>query len=1030
MLEKKLSRRTLIKGAVALAAVTTGCGGSDESIVAGGGEQFNEEQLVYTSHFGSASHNCGGACGLQMHVTSSGRVARILSDDKRPDQKFIDGGADDLQIRACVRCRSKTTWFSRSDRLLYPLRQDGERGDLSGFVRITWEQAFREIGQKVNTIKDKYGTESMFPHYSSADGSAIPNGARMPFCMLHAISNPDVAPDDAVRDSFNPYKFDYSFVNHMYIWNFFCGGGYGTVSVFQAGNSRQDLVNAEFVLLWGHNICENIWGTNNMYYLTMAKEKNGDDMPIWAVDQRYSRTANSLADRVLTPVAGTDGAVILAMLYHLLKKEVDDGIRGNYLKFDEIKKYVFGFFDEPEPVSYWDVNNETVGGVTKMKHGYGTPVGGSLSAYILGSEDWLVNDGTPGKENLPNLAPSIYPADIGYNTTELWGKYAPIYGQGAKTPEWAEKISGVPAAAIRTLAEMVATRKTTMLVGGSLQRNTEGEQLSWLLYGMMAITLNFGAPGQGTGFMTGKTGTPNVNPFRIPGHAIVQDPKYFKKLYKARYDDDKISFPGVVAPINKYGLPMAAWIDIVDHSNVTDAQLTNDPTLPKYRCTGSTYGDPQVANGAPIKFVMNLGGNALINQAGDAKKCAAIMTDRTKCELVVSNDPFMSPSAQYADYVLPVALPFERSQITAPWVGMGETYIYTREVLKRPGEVKSDYEIICGIAEACSPDSGKFLSADYKTLDEVIQYNLDRTAEAMPEASWENFRNKGIISFPSGVTKLAFQAFRENPTGSPISTSGNANTPGATATGRFEVFSRLIVEDYEAQGFNSIDTNRNLVNGSFATISTAAGDEGYGRFVYPIPMYIPLVEGSHACDHEDGFPDYPAADASGATRHHDPLGLDKDYPFRLISWHMMYRSHSTINNNAYANELYKLGDDGKAAFNDDRLKDTNDIWMDGVYEPVWVNKSQALEDGFSQGDVILMSSPLGTIKVSLMLSESVQPYVAMIGEGGWSCMKNGVDIGGNPNTLISLRRSRINRGNALSNDTRVNLQHLHTYEVK
>ena len=46
-----------------------------------------------------------------------------------------------MQDRACPRCRSQRSWIYNSNRLMYPMIQKGERGDLSTFERVTWEEA-------------------------------------------------------------------------------------------------------------------------------------------------------------------------------------------------------------------------------------------------------------------------------------------------------------------------------------------------------------------------------------------------------------------------------------------------------------------------------------------------------------------------------------------------------------------------------------------------------------------------------------------------------------------------------------------------------------------------------------------------------------------------------------------------------------------------------------------------------------------------------------------------------------------------
>ncbi len=203
---------------------------------------------------------------------------------------------------------------------------------------------------------------------------------------------------------------------------------------------------------------ENIWGTQSGWLLTQLKEKG---IAITSVDTRVSMTTGTVDGELLAVQPGTDAALQLGMLHHLLTKRLKD------MDIDFIKSHVHGFFDDENAKSYHaDVADGT----------YTVPAGASLSAFILGDNDALVKAGL-------NKATSIYPATIGYNVNPsdiLYGKEAPIYGQMEKTPEWAEAITGVKASAIRKLADTYLDKKVTTWIASGFQRHTEAEQAVWL----------------------------------------------------------------------------------------------------------------------------------------------------------------------------------------------------------------------------------------------------------------------------------------------------------------------------------------------------------------------------------------------------------------------------------------------------------------------------------------------------------------------------------------------------------------------
>ena len=68
-----------------------------------------------------------------------------------------------------------------------------------------------------------------------------------------------------------------------------------------------------------------------------------------------------------------------------------------------------------------------------------------------------------------------------------------------KTPEWAEKISGVPASKIRSFAHEVQEHRTMFMIGWGIQRIDFGEQSHWMLAALCSVLGQIGLPGGGLG---------------------------------------------------------------------------------------------------------------------------------------------------------------------------------------------------------------------------------------------------------------------------------------------------------------------------------------------------------------------------------------------------------------------------------------------------------------------------------------------------------------------------------------------------
>lgn len=118
---------------------------------------LQEETIIRTS----GSHNCGGRCIIKAHV-KDGRIVRISSDDERPD-------ADKRpQLRGCLRCRAYRSYLYHDDRLKYPMKRIGKRGE-GLFERISWEEALDTIADQTKRIMTEYGPEAIYLSYATGN---------------------------------------------------------------------------------------------------------------------------------------------------------------------------------------------------------------------------------------------------------------------------------------------------------------------------------------------------------------------------------------------------------------------------------------------------------------------------------------------------------------------------------------------------------------------------------------------------------------------------------------------------------------------------------------------------------------------------------------------------------------------------------------------------------------------------------------------------------------------------------------------
>ncbi|WP_119070409.1 DMSO/selenate family reductase complex A subunit [Aggregatilinea lenta] len=318
----ELNRRSFLKWNAALGgAAALATGGLTASQMALKAAAAGAETVVPTS----CAHNCGGRCRILVHV-QDGVIKRLTTDD-RPDT------LEDPQLRACQRGRSYRQRVYHTDRLKYPLKRVGKRGD-GQYERISWDEAIATVAEAMQRIKDEYGPEAFINHYASgADGM---QGAGTSSRLLNLFGG-----------ALNEYG-SYSAA----CWEYMLPRVLGT---FTTANSRDDWKNSKLIVMFGYNPMEMVGGTNTMYYLKQAKQAGAK---VIVIDPRQSMTA-VWADEWIPIHPGTDVALIAALAYVMISEGLHDQ--------EFLDTYTSGFDDAHLPE--------------------GIPNGNSYKSYVMGDQD-------------------------------------------------------------------------------------------------------------------------------------------------------------------------------------------------------------------------------------------------------------------------------------------------------------------------------------------------------------------------------------------------------------------------------------------------------------------------------------------------------------------------------------------------------------------------------------------------------------------------------------------------------------------
>ncbi len=296
-----ISRRTFLStttlGGLALAAggVALPFGFSPLAAAVDASLSPDEDKVVW----GACSVNCGSRCALRLHVRND-TVVQVETDNTGLDRY------GDHQVRACLRGRSIRRRINHPDRLNYPMKRVGARGE-GKFVRISWDEALNLVTDSLKNVVAQYGNEAVYINYTSGVvGGNITRSS--PYASL-------------VARLMNCYG---GFLSHY--------GTYSTAQIACAmpytygsneGNSTSDIVNSQLVVMFGNNPAETrMSGGGITYHLEQARERSQARMIV--IDPRYTDTAAGREDEWIPIRPGTDAALVAALAWVMIDENLVD----------------------------------------------------------------------------------------------------------------------------------------------------------------------------------------------------------------------------------------------------------------------------------------------------------------------------------------------------------------------------------------------------------------------------------------------------------------------------------------------------------------------------------------------------------------------------------------------------------------------------------------------------------------------------------------------------------------------------------
>lgn len=600
-------------------------------------------------------YNCGGARCILFANVEDGVIKRITTDE-----------TEDLptmpQARGCARGRALKKQVYNPDRLKYPMKRVGKRGE-GNFQRISWEEAFETIVENMERIKKEYGNEAFYFQYGSGLMQRLfrswPPSTAGPYSrLLHLYGG---------------------YLNHYGTYSSAC---YAAAIPYTYGsgitNTIDDLQNSQLIIFWASNKAETrLGGNGHMYGILEAKKKGAK---VIVIDPRLSDTALSVADEWIPIKPTTDNALMDAIAYVMITEDLHDQ--------DFLDKYCVGFDEKTMPE--------------------GVPTNKSYKAYVMGEDD----DGI------------------------------------AKTPEWAEGITGVPKETIVRLAREIGTTKPCAMIQGlGWQRHAYGEQPVRGLPVLACMSGNAAIPGGGPGT-------------RLGGHGVSMG-----------------GFPTLSNPLGSLQISVFTWTDAITHGKEMGAEQGVrgvEGTLPQN-----------------LKLMWVYGSNTLLNQHSDINRTTEILEDENLLEFILVHDVYMTPSAKFADILLPDCSHLEREDVATGGAVAGHA-VFMNKAIEPIYETKDAYEVSLELAKrlGLEPDF-----SEGKTVEDWLREMVAVTEERYDDfPGYDEFKRIGYYKVPAGSTRVGLANFVADPEANPL----------RTPSGKIEIFSKALWDMNKEDGIPAV----------------------------------------------------------------------------------------------------------------------------------------------------------------------------------------------------------------------------------
>jgi DMSO reductase family type II enzyme molybdopterin subunit len=564
----------------------------------------------------------------------------------------------DFNPRGCQKGACYSLTMSDALRLTHPLKRAGERGE-GKWQQVTWDEALEDIADRIVDALERDAPEAVV-FDGNATGVASWIAVNRFANLLGAIVldlNTEVGDEQQ--------------------------GAAITFGIPVASRSADDYFNSDLILIWGGNPA--FTQIPNFHFLTEARYNGAR---IITISPDFNASAVH-ADRWISVKPGTDGALALSMAQVVISEDLQ---KPEFIR-EQTDLPLLIRTDTREFLRESDMRR---GGRDDVFYFYdsasGRPVKASRRTLRLGK----VVPALEGEfEVQTRTGPAIVKPIFQHLRERLDRDYA---------PERVSAICGVAPAVIRELArEFASARAASGVAGASISKYYHGDLMMRAQLLLFALCGQMGRKGagydalpflivDGTLTMPYRDGLGRLDSLKVLAPVVLP----FIGMKAKGYSDELAMF--------QLGRSVSAWGGVsavmfwYHHGGLR--QLSNrsrewDPHLPRdvddYMAESVRRGWQSLPPMTPPKVLFATGSNPLRRVRGGHRLFEELLP---KLDLLVATDIRMSTTALNADYVLPAAASYEKTDVNDWYTPLAPFAHVTTASVPPRGEAKPEWEIM------------------------------------------------------------------------------------------------------------------------------------------------------------------------------------------------------------------------------------------------------------------------------------------------------------------------------------------------